>query len=79
MDQKDQPPQRITVFQQDGSGERKVAGVRLHAGESITLDVVSIDGPLPLVLDDTSAYLPAELDCDLVLDFLKSLFGNCVV
>lgn len=71
MDQKDQPPQRITVFQQDGSGERKVAGVRLHAGESITLDVVSIDGPLPLVLDDTSAYLPAELDCDLVLDFLK--------
>ncbi len=71
MDQPVQSPQRVTVFQQDGSGERKIAGVRLHAGDSIALDVISIDGPLPPVIDDTSAYLPARLDCDLVLDFLK--------
>ena len=64
-------PQRVTVFQQDGSGERKIAGVRLHGGDSIELSVVSIDGPLPPVLDDTSAYLPTHLECDLVLDFLK--------
>ena len=66
-----QAPQRVTVFQQDGSGERKIAGVRLHAGDSIKLAVISIDGPLPPVIDDTSDYLPAMLDCDLVLDFLK--------
>jgi len=71
MDQNVQIPQRVTVFQQDGSGERKIAGVRQHAGDSILLDVVSIDGPLPLIIDDSSAYLPEHLDTDLVLDFLK--------
>jgi len=71
MDQKDQPPQRITVFQQDGSAERKIAGVRQYAGDSIIMDVVAIDGVLPPVLDDTSGYLPDHLDTDLVLDFLK--------
>lgn len=61
----------MTVFQQQGSGERKIAGVRLYGGDIIALDVVSIDVELPPVLDDTSQFLPRELDTDLVLDFLK--------
>ncbi len=35
------------------------------------LEVVSIDQPVPPVLDDTSDYLPDTIEADLVLDFLK--------
>lgn len=62
--------QKVTVFQQNGSGERKIAGVRKYAGDIISLEVVSIDNSLPPVLDDTSALLPENLESDLVLDFL---------
>lgn len=63
--------QRVTVFQQRGSGERKIAGVRAHAADIISLEVISIDADLPAIIDDTSPYLPADLDTDLVLDFLS--------
>lgn len=63
--------QRVMVFQQNGSGERKIAGVLQHAGDIITIEVISIDIPLPPVIDDSSEYLPGSLDTDLVLDFLK--------
>ncbi len=63
--------QRVTVFQQNGSGERKIEAVRKYGSDIITLDIVSIDGQLPDIIDDTSPYLPAHLDTDLVLDFLK--------
>lgn len=66
-----QNPQRVTVFQQNGSGERKIAGVREYAGDLIELEVVSIDEELPPIIDDSSDYLPADLETDLVLDFLK--------
>lgn len=63
-------PQRVTVFQQNGSGERKIAGVRHYGGDIIELDIISIDGELPPILDDTSEFLPHQLETDLVLDFL---------
>ncbi len=66
-----QHPQKITVFQQNGSGERKVAGIRQYAKGKIEIDVVSIDIDLPPVVDDSSEYLPEKIDADLVLDFLK--------
>jgi len=62
--------QRVVVFQQNGSGERKIAAVREHGSDIITLDIISIDEELEEVLDDTSPYLPVDLDTDLVLDFL---------
>jgi hypothetical protein len=65
------PRQKVTVFQQRGSGERKIAGVRQFASDIIVLEVVSIDDELDEILDDTSLYLPDELSCDLVLDFLQ--------
>ncbi|MBE0586390.1 MAG: hypothetical protein IH612_21825 [Desulfofustis sp.] len=66
-----QARQRITVFQQDGSGERKIAGVRRYGADIISLRVVSIDEALPPIIDDSDAYLPRVIDADLVLDFLK--------
>jgi len=67
------PRQRVLIFQQNGSGEQKIAGVKKYGGDQFELDVISIDEPLPPVLDDTSEYLPSDFSCDLVLDFLKHL------
>jgi len=63
--------QRIVVFQQNGSGHRKIHGIRQYGGDRVVLEVISIDQPLPPVLDDSQDYLPKEIDSDLVLDFLK--------
>ena len=64
-------PQKILVFQQNGSGESKIAGVRKYGGSRFVLDVISIDEPLPQLVEDTSQYLPTKIRADLVLDFLK--------
>lgn len=63
--------QRLMVFQQNGSGKLKIEGLRKYGREFYQLDIVDIDMTLPLVLDDTSEYLPTDIDCDLVLDFLR--------
>ena len=63
--------QKIVVFQQNGSGESKIAGVRKYGGDRITLEVISIDDPLPPIIEDTSEYLPGKISADLVLDFMK--------
>ena len=65
-----QKTQRIVVFQQRGSGEKKIQGLRRHCEGRAELHIVSIDAPLPSLLDDTDEYLPGEIDADLVLDFL---------
>ena len=62
--------QKILVFQQNGSGERKIEGIRTYGKEIFTIEVVSIDEPLPAVLDDTQEYLNLDIRADLVLDFL---------
>ena len=64
-------PQRILVFQQNGSGESKIKGIRQYGGMRYRLDIVSINDPLPPVLEDAREYLPEHLQADLVLDFLK--------
>ena len=64
-------PQQIMVFQQNGNGESKIAGVRQYGANRIVLEVISINNTLPPLVEDTSAYLPRELNADLVLDFLK--------
>lgn len=63
--------QNLMVFQQNGSGKLKIEGLRKHGRNLYELEIVDIDEILPPVLDDTSAYLPADIDCDLVLDFLR--------
>lgn len=63
--------QKIVVFQQHGSGERKIAGIREYAEGAIALEIFSIDQPLPAIIEDGRQYLPSVIDADLVLDFLK--------
>ena len=63
--------QRIMVFQERGSGEKKIAGIELYAPGCFELEVVSLDEPLPALIDNPENYLPAELKADLVLGFLR--------
>jgi hypothetical protein len=61
----------ILVFQQNGSGESKIRGIERFGEGRFKLDIISIDTPLPTVIDDTRQYLPDDFQADLVLDFLK--------
>jgi hypothetical protein len=63
--------EKILVFQQDGSGERKIQGIRRYGKEHFIIETISIDEVLPPVLDDTRNYLPSTIQADLILDFLK--------
>lgn len=63
--------QKVVVFQQNGSGEKKISGLREYGGDLFELEIVNIDEVLPIVIDDTSEYLPEDVSCDLVLDFLR--------
>lgn len=65
------PLQRIVVFQQNGSGEQKIEGLRRHGLGRIELHCIDIKEDLPPVIDDTAEYLPAKIEADLVLDFLR--------
>lgn len=62
--------QKIIVFQQNGSGASKIAGIKRFGGKDFSIETFDIDEPLPPVLDDTSDILPDIIDADLVLDFL---------
>lgn len=63
--------QKILVFQQNGSGESKIQGIGEYGGAGFEIEIISIDDPLPEIIDDGSHYLPPKIDGDLVLDFLK--------
>ena len=63
--------EKILVFQQDGSGESKIQGIRKYGKDRFIIETVSIDDLLPPILDDTRDYLPSDIQADLILDFLK--------
>lgn len=65
------PIQKILVFQQNGNGERKIAGIEKYGQGLFELERISIDTVLPPVIDDGSLFLPDTIQADLVLDFLK--------
>ena len=63
--------EKILVFQQNGSGESKIQGIRKYGKERFIIETFSIDEALPPVLDDTRDYLPFDIQADLILDFMK--------
>ena len=63
--------QKILVFQQNGSGEKKIEGIKQHGKNRFSIEIISIDTPLPVVIDDAQQYIPQDISADLVLDFLK--------
>ena len=69
--QKPAKTQHILVFQQDGSGEKKIEAIRRYGDGLFEIDIVSIDGSLSPIIDDASEYIPQDFRTDLVLDYLK--------
>jgi hypothetical protein len=64
-------PIKVLVFQEGGRGESKVKGIQRYGQNQFDITLVTIDQPLPAVVDDTSEFLPDTIAADLVLDFLK--------
>jgi thymidylate synthase len=64
-------PQKILVFQQNNSGEKKIEGIRQFGDNRFTVEVVSINETLPEIIDDTTKYIPRNFQADLVLDYLN--------
>ena len=63
--------QKIIVFQQFNSGEKKIAGIEKYGNNLFEIKRISIDVDLPPVIDDSREYLPDSIQADLVLDFLQ--------
>ncbi len=63
--------QTIAIFQQNGSGQSKIAGINKFGDREFALNIYNIDQDLPLVIDDASEYLPDTIEADIVLDYLK--------
>lgn len=66
-------PQRIMVFQQKGSGENKIRGIRQFGRDRFIIETFDIDIPLPDLIEHSSEYLPETIDADMVLDYLEHL------
>ena len=62
---------KILVFQQNQSGESKIAGIRKYGGDQFEISTFNIDEDLPSIIDDARAFLPQRIEADLVLDFFK--------
>ncbi len=50
--------QRILVFQQNGSGEKKIEGIRRYGDGLFEIDIVSINVSLPPIIDDAGEFIP---------------------
>lgn len=65
--------QKIIVFQEKDSGEKKIKGIRKYGKNLFDIKTISVDDDLPEIIDDTDQYIPLEFfldnNPDLVLDF----------
>lgn len=75
---------RIIVFQERGSGESKIQGVKRY-GKGITIsEIVSFDQFFPELIDDPEEFISDTFTADLVLNYLRHpdlvdyLIGLCM-
>jgi thymidylate synthase len=61
----------IIVFQQAGSGERKIIGIEKYGKNLHIQQIISIDVALPAVIDEPQKYISPDFDTDLVMNYLK--------
>jgi len=62
---------RIIVFEEHGSGEKKIQGITSHGTGLEIVRRYNIEATLPEIVDDPESYIPEDFSGDLVLDFLK--------
>lgn len=66
-----QPDDLITVFQQNGTGEKKIQGIALYGEGLKVVEVIDFPTTLPDFIDEPEDYFPAHIKGGLVLSFLK--------
>ena len=66
----EQQPEHILVFEQNGSGQKKIQGIKEYGGDQFEVQSVDISQSLPEIIDNPEKYLPQSIDADLVLDYL---------
>ena len=64
-------PQQLVIFQEQGSGEKKLAGLRRYGRDLEISAVYDIREPLPAFIDNPAAYLPGDFRGELAISFLK--------
>ena len=62
---------KLVVFEEHGSGEKKIQGIAEHGHGLEIVDRFNIEASLPELIDDPDTYISDDFDGDLVLDFLK--------
>lgn len=62
---------RIVVFEERGSGEKKIQGITEHGNSLEISRRFNIETPLPDFIDEPEQYIDDDFQADLVLDFLK--------
>jgi len=65
------PIQRIVVFEQAGSGQKKIRGIHAHGQGMEITKVFDLPADLPTLVDEPGPLFPADFEADLVLSFLK--------
>lgn len=63
--------QRLVIFQEKGSGEKKLAGLHRFGHNLEIVAVYNITAALPPFIDAPQDHIPAEFSGDLVISFLK--------
>ena len=63
--------QQLVIFQEKGSGEKKLAGLRRFGHNLQIREVFNIDSPLPAFIDSPETFIVGDFTGDLVLSFLK--------
>jgi len=71
MTQSQQGPTRIVVFEQNGSGQFKIKGIREYGCNIVITDIFAVETSLPTFVDEPERYITDRFSADLVLDFLK--------
>ena len=72
MDRKDNMDMfAIVVFEEHGSGEKKIQGITEHGCGLEISRRYNIEENLPEIVDDPERYIPEDFNADIVLDFLK--------
>ena len=62
---------KIIVFEEHGSGEKKIQGITAHGTGLDIIKRYNIEEALPEIVDDPEEFIPQDFNADLVLDFLK--------
>ena len=62
---------KIVVFEEHGSGEKKIQGITRHGAGVYITKIYDIEETLPEIVDDPETFIPEDFHADLVLDFLK--------